>query len=82
MISMKIKKRIKAKLTKNEYRSIVDKVIQYNQRHGKLPTYITYGDEKIYKNEYMEAIEYANKFILENGRNPEKVVIYEKKHNH
>lgn len=79
---MKIKKRIKAKLTKNEYRRIVDKVIQYNQRHGKLPTYITYGDEKIYKNEYMEAIEYANKFILENGRNPEKVVIYEKKHNH
>ncbi|WP_304125246.1 pseudomurein-binding repeat-containing protein [Methanosphaera cuniculi] len=78
---MKYKKQIKKELTKKEYSQFVKKVIDYNRQNGKMPEYIITQDDntKIYKNEYVDAIENVNKFILENDREPEKVVIYEKK---
>ncbi|PAV07895.1 pseudomurein-binding repeat-containing protein [Methanosphaera cuniculi] len=78
---MKYKKQIKKELTKTEYSQFVKKVIDYNRQNGKMPEYIITQDDntKIYKNEYVDAIENVNKFILENDREPEKVVIYEKK---
>lgn len=77
---MKYKKHIKKELTKNEYSKFVKKVIDYNRQNGEMPKYIITQDKtKIYKNEYVDAIESVNKFILENDREPEKVIIYEKK---
>jgi hypothetical protein len=46
-----------------------------------MPEYIEYDDSKIFKVEYIETIENVNKFILENGRHPETINIYQQKHN-
>ncbi len=80
MIIMKYKREIRKELSKTEYSQFIKKVIKYNQNHGELAPYIMLDNTKIYKNEYIEAIESVNKFILENGREPEKTIIYAKKH--
>lgn len=77
---MKYKKEIKKELTKNEYSKFIKKVLNYNQDNGKLAEFIKIGDIKVYKNEYIETIENVNKFILQNGREPEKITIYQKRH--
>ncbi|OED30039.1 pseudomurein-binding repeat-containing protein [Methanosphaera sp. WGK6] len=76
---MKIKKKIKKELSKKEYQSFIKEVIDYNTKKGNMPPHIIVDDTKIYKNEYIEAIENVNKFILENGRQPETVSIYAKR---
>ncbi len=81
MIGMKYERKVKKELSKSEYSKFIKEVINYNQDHRELAQYILIDDTKVFKNEYVEAIESVNKFILENGREPEKVTIYEK-HNH
>ncbi len=79
---MKMKRKVKIELTKKQYSKFIEEIISYNQQHKELPQTITIKDTLIYKNEYIEAMESSNKFILENGRYPEKIAIYNKKHNH
>lgn len=79
MIKMKIKKEVKKELTKEEYRDFIKKVISINEKQKSMPSYVMIDDVKIYKNEYIEAIENVNKFILENGRHPETITIYVKR---
>lgn len=81
MIIMKIKKKVKKELSKTEYTKFIKEVIETNKKQGKMPSYLIIDDTKIYKNEYIEAIENSNKFVLENGRHPEKVTFYYK-HRH
>ena len=50
-----------------------------NEKQKSMPSYVMIDDVKIYKNEYIEAIENVNKFILENGRHPETITIYVKR---
>ena len=79
MIKMKIKKEVKKELTKEEYSKKKKKVISINEKQKSMPSYVMIDDVKIYKNEYIEAIENVNKFILENGRHPETITIYVKR---
>lgn len=79
MIKMKIKKEVKKELTKEEYSDFIKKVISINEKQKSMPSYVMIDDVKIYKNEYIEAIENVNKFILENGRHPETIIIYVKR---
>ena len=79
MIKMKIKKEVKKELTKEEYSDFIKKVISINEKQISMPSYVMIDDVKIYKNEYIEAIENVNKFILENGRHPETITIYVKR---
>lgn len=76
---MKIKKKVKKELNKKEYAQFIKKVISINKKQKSMPEYVIVDDVKIYKNEYIEAIENVNKFILENGRHPETVVIFAKR---
>ena len=79
MIKMKIKKEVKKELTKEEYSDFIKKVISINEKQKSMPSYVMIDDVKIYKNEYIEAIENVNKFILENGRHPDTITIYFKR---
>ena len=79
MIKMKIKKEVKKELTKEEYSDFIKKVISIKEKQKSMPSYVMIDDVKIYKNEYIEAIENVNKFILENGRHPETITIYVKR---
>lgn len=80
MIGMKYERKVKKELNKSEYSKFIKEIINYNQDHGELAQYILIDDTKVFKNEYVEAIESVNKFILENGREPETITIYEKHH--
>ncbi len=79
---MNMKRKVKIELNKKQYLKFIEDIIVYNSKNQEYPQYITIDERKIYKNEYIEAMESTNKFILENGRYPEKVIIYNKKHNH
>lgn len=76
-----MKRKIKKEMRKKEYKQFVRKLIDINTKKGKLPKYIEYDGIKIYKIEYIDTIEYVNKFILENSRHPETILIYQQKHN-
>lgn len=52
---MKIKKKVKKELNKKEYAQFIKKVISINKTKKSMPEYIV--GVKIYKNEYIEAIE-------------------------
>ena len=77
--SKEVKKEVKKELTKEEYSDFIKKVISINEKQKSMPSYVMIDDVKIYKNEYIEAIENVNKFILENGRHPETITIYVKR---
>jgi predicted HTH transcriptional regulator len=76
-----MKRIIKKELTKKEYTQFIQRIIAINEKEGHMPEYIEYDDSKIFKVEYIETIENVNKFILENGRHPETINIYQQKHN-
>lgn len=76
-----MKRVIKKELTEKEYSQFIKNILEINETEGHLPEYIEYDDCKIFKIEYIETIENVNKFILENGRHPETVNIYQQKHN-
>ncbi|MCD7781947.1 MAG: hypothetical protein LUG89_04575 [Methanosphaera sp.] len=78
---MEIKRNIKIELTKKQYMDFIQRILKYNKRHSHLPSEIDFDGVSVYKNEYIEAVENVNKFILENSRYPEKIVIYHKRHN-
>lgn len=63
------------RLTLNQYRRMVEEVIEFKNLHGKMPTYTIVDGCKINKNVYVDMIETTNKFILEMGRNPEHIEI-------
>lgn len=76
-----MKRKIKKEISMQEYEKFIDNILNINSKNGELPEYITCGDTKIYKTEYIETIESVNKFVLENGRYPQKVTFYLQKHN-
>ncbi|MDO5825064.1 MAG: hypothetical protein BZ137_03750 [Methanosphaera sp. rholeuAM130] len=76
-----MKRVIKKELTEKEYTQFIKQIIDINNKEGHLPEYIEYEGSKIFKIEFIETIENVNKFILENGRYPEKISIYQQKHN-
>ncbi len=66
-------------LTLDEYREMVEKVIDYKNNNNEMPTKIVISDIEINKEEYIDMIERVNKFILEIGRSPKSIKI--KKYN-
>jgi hypothetical protein len=62
-------------LTLEQYRRMVDKVLEFKRLNGDLPTYAVVDGCRIGKREYIDMIERVNKFFLEMGRNPGTVDI-------
>lgn len=61
-------------LTLQEYREMVDNIMETNKRTGEMPAYANIKDFTISKKSYSLMIEKVNKF-LEMGRNPRSVKI-------
>ncbi len=57
-------------LTLEQYRIMVDKVLEFKRLNGDLPEYAVVEGCRIEKREYIDMIERVNKFFLEMGRNP------------
>ncbi|HTX61801.1 MAG TPA: pseudomurein-binding repeat-containing protein, partial [Methanobacterium sp.] len=62
-------------LTLEQYRKMVNAVIDFKNINGKMPDFIKVSGCRINKSDYTEMIERVNIFFLEMGRNPEKVEI-------
>ena len=62
-------------LTLEQYRRMVDKVLEFKRLNGDLPKYAVVDGCRIEKREYIDMIERVNKFFLEMGRNPGTVDI-------
>jgi len=62
-------------LTLDQYRKMVDKVIEFKRLNGDLPEYAVVDGYRIDKREYVDMIERVNTFFLQMGRNPESVDI-------
>jgi|BioPla2DNA2_1021312.scaffolds.fasta_scaffold43823_3 hypothetical protein len=62
-------------LTLEQYRRMVDKVLEFKRLNGDLPKYAVIDGCRIEKREYIDMIERVNKFFLEMGRNPGTVDI-------
>lgn len=62
-------------LTLEQYRRMVDKVLEFKRLNGDLPEYAVVDGCRIEKREYIDMIERVNKFFLEMGRNPGSVDI-------
>ena len=62
-------------LTLEQYRIMVDKVLEFKRLNGDLPEYAVVDGCRIEKREYIDMIERVNKFFLEMGRNPGSVEI-------
>jgi len=62
-------------LTLEQYRKMVDKVLEFKRLNGDLPDYAVVEGCRINKREYIDMIERVNKFFLEMGRNPGSVDI-------
>ncbi|MDR2873283.1 MAG: pseudomurein-binding protein [Methanobrevibacter sp.] len=60
-------------LTLNEYREMVNSIIDFKNENGEMPEYAQVNNKKIHHDDYCKMIERVNKFILEMGRNPESV---------
>ncbi|EKQ54089.1 MAG: hypothetical protein B655_0890 [Methanobacterium sp. Maddingley MBC34] len=62
-------------LTLEQYRKMVDKVLEFKRLNGDLPEYAVVEGCRIDKREYIDMIERVNTFFLQMGRNPESVDI-------
>ena len=62
-------------LTLEQYRRMVDKVLEFKRLNGDLPAYAVVEGCRIDKREYIDMIERVNTFFLQMGRNPESVDI-------
>lgn len=62
-------------LTLEQYRRMVDKVIEFKRLNGDLPEYAVVDGCRIDKREYIDMIERVNTFFLQMGRNPGSVDI-------
>ncbi len=62
-------------LTLEQYRRMVDKVLEFKRLNGDLPKYAVVDGCRIGKREYIDMIERVNKFFLQMGRNPGTVDI-------
>ena len=62
-------------LTLEEYREMVDKVIDIRNATGEMPEYAHINNKKIPRKDYCNMIERVNKFILEMGRSPRSIEI-------
>jgi hypothetical protein len=58
------------RLTLEQYRRMVDKVIKFEKLNGEMPKYTVVDGCKISKKNYIDMIETVNKFLLEMGRSP------------
>ncbi len=58
------------RLTLEQYRRMVEKVIKFEKLNGEMPKYTTVDGCKISKQNYVDMIETVNKFLLEMGRSP------------
>lgn len=63
------------RLNLDEYREMVDKIINYRNSNNEMPSKVVVSNIEIYKEEYMDMLERVNKFILESGRSPRSVSI-------
>ncbi len=63
------------RLTLEQYRKMVSKVIEFKKLNGEMPEFTTIDGFRISKDDYIDMIEMVNKFLLEMGRNPETVEI-------
>lgn len=62
-------------LSLEQYREMVDEVIEFKNQNGIMPDYTVIDGCRIEKQSYINMIERVNKFILEMGRNPRSVEI-------
>lgn len=62
-------------LTLEQYRKMVDKVLEFKRLNGDLPEFAVVEGCRIERREYIDMIERVNKFFLEMGRNPGSVDI-------
>lgn len=70
-----IKVDLMERLTLEQYRKMVDTIINFKKSNGEMPEYTLVDGYKIDKKEYIDMIERVNKFVLEMGRNPRTVDI-------
>lgn len=62
-------------LTLEQYREMVDNIMETSKRIGEMPEYANIQDETISRENYSVMIERVNKFLLEMGRNPKSIKI-------
>ena len=62
-------------LTLEEYREMVDRVMDIKNTTGEMPEYAQVNNRKIPRKDYCSMIERVNKFILEMGRSPRSIEI-------
>lgn len=62
-------------LSLEQYREMVDEIIEFKNQNGTMPEYAVVDGCRIEKDNYIDMIERVNKFILEMGRNPRSVEI-------
>lgn len=77
-MKMKSIKESKKSMTNEEYRLFIKRLLKINEKEGSLPESIDIDGVTVYKKEYIETIEQVNKFVLENGRQPQTVTIKRK----
>jgi hypothetical protein len=63
------------RLTLEQYRRMVEKVIEHKRLNGEMPDFAVIDGFRIGKRDYIDMIERVNKFLLEMGRNPGSVDI-------
>jgi hypothetical protein len=63
------------RLTLEQYRHMVEEVIEFKKLNGKMPEYTVVEGCKISRENYTDMIERVNFFLLEMGRNPGTVEI-------
>ena len=61
------------RLSLDEYREMVDKIVNYRNANNKMPSKVVISNIEIYKEEYTDMLERVNKFILESGRSPRSI---------
>ncbi|MCL2687314.1 MAG: pseudomurein-binding protein [Methanobrevibacter sp.] len=62
-------------LTLEEYREMVNSIMDIRNNTGEMPDYAKISNIKIPREDYCNMIERVNKFILEMGRCPRSVQI-------
>ena len=62
-------------LTITEYRKMLNDIIQFKNKNGKMPAIAEIKDKRISHENYSIMINNVNNYILEHGRSPEFVQI-------